>query len=196
MSQLPSYRSLNLIPPLVKRANNLARQMRYRFSCSNGTGRLLRLLASQFQGGVIGEIGTGCGVGSAWIISSLAPGTSFVTVEKDATLAAVARTLFDSYSMVRVLSGDWIEIVKFGPFSMVYVNARIARFIPPEVLMQALRLGGMVMIDSLVPLEQLSIDVQQQPDPVRNFWLNDSRLEATEILVNTEEAVILASRIE
>lgn len=190
------YRSLNLIPPLVRRAKNLARQMHYRFNCSNGTGRLLRLLASQFQGGVIGEIGSGCGVGSAWIISALAPGASFVTVEKDPILAAVVRTLYDNLSMVRVLGGDWMEIVKFGPFSLCYISSNVARFIPPEAVMQALRLGGMIVIDGFVPLEELIRKGQKSADPLRGFWLNDPRLEATEIYVASNEAVILSARIE
>jgi len=193
---MDQYRSLKLIPPLVKRAKNLARQMHYRFNCSNGTGRLLRLLASQFQGGVIGEIGSGCGVGSAWITSALAPGASFVTVEKDAILAAVVRTLYDNFSMVRVLSGDWVEIVKFGPFGLLYISANVARFIPPEAIMQALRLGGIVVIDGLVPLEKFNKNGLTSTDPLRFFWLNDSRLEATEIYVASNEAVILSARIE
>jgi predicted O-methyltransferase YrrM len=193
---MKQYRSLSLLPPMVRRAKNLARQVQYRLNCSNGTGRLLRLLASQLQGGVIGEIGSGCGVGSAWLISAIAPGTSLVTVEKDDTLAAVVRSLFENYSMARVLNGDWIEIVKYGPFSMIYSTANVARFIPPEALMQALRLGGMMVIDGLVPLEQLEQSYVANPDPLRSFWLDDPRLEATEILVSLKEAVILSARIE
>jgi predicted O-methyltransferase YrrM len=193
---MQQYRSLTLIPPLVKRAKNLARQMSYRSNCSDGTGRLLRLLASQFQGGVLGEIGSGCGVGTAWLVSALAPGTTLVTVEKNNALSAVVRSLFESYSMVRVLYGDWNEIIKFGPFSMLYVSARTARFCAPEVLMEALRLGGVLVIDGLVPLEQLSYDMQLKTDPVRSFWLNDPRLEATEILVSSNEAIILTSRLQ
>ena len=193
---MQQYRSLTLIPPLVKRAKNLARQMAYRTNCSDGSGRLLRLLASQTQGGLIGEIGSGCGVGTSWILSAIAPGTSLITVEKNASLAAVSRTLLENYSMVRVLFGEWNEIVKFGPFSLLYVSAREARFCAPEVLMEALRLGGMMLIDSLVPLEQLPYESLQKTDPLRSFWLNDSRLEATEINVSGSEAIILATRIQ
>ncbi len=190
------YRAFAMIPPLVKRAKNLARQMNYRTNCSDSVGRLLRLFASQFHGGVIGEIGTGCGVATAWMFSSLAPGTSLVTVEANTALAAVSRTLFDSTSLVQVISGEWNEIVKFGPFNMIYASARHAYQCAPEVLMEAMRLGGMLFIDGLVPLDQLSFDLQSNPDPLRVFWLNDSRLEATEINVSENEAAILASRVQ
>ncbi len=190
------YRATTLIPPLVKRAKNLARQMRFKGSCSNGTGRLLRLLSTQFQSGMIGEIGSGCGVGSAWVVSALAPGTSFITVEKEASHSAVVAALFESYSPVRAINGDWFDIVKFGPFNMVYISARRAAQCAPEVLLQSLRLGGILVVDGLVPLDQLSLEAKDHNDPIRNFWLNDPRLLATEIYVSTSESVILASRVE
>lgn len=191
---MQNYRALNLIPPLVKRAKNLARQMAYRTNCSDGTGRLLRLLASQLQSGIIGEIGAGCGVGSAWIINSMAPSVTFVAIEKNSALAAVCQTLFDSYSMVRIAHGDWQDIVKFGPFSLLYAPARQILTAAPDVLVEGLRSGGIIVIDGLVPLNLLPHDVQMAPDPLRTFWLNDPRLDATEINVSDTEAAILAAR--
>lgn len=191
---MQKYRALNLIPPLVKRAKNLARQMAYRTNCSDGTGRLLRLLASQLQSGIIGEIGAGCGVGSAWIINSMAPSVTFVAIEKNSALAAVCQTLFDSYSMVRIAHGDWQDIVKFGPFSLLYAPARQILTAAPDVLVEGLRSGGIIVIDGLVPMNLLPYDVQMAPDPLRTFWLNDPRLDATEINVSNTEAAILAAR--
>ena len=191
---MQNYRALNLIPPLVKRAKNLARQMAYRTNCSDGTGRLLRLLASQLQSGIIGEIGAGCGVGSAWIINSMAPSVTFVAIEKNSALAAVCQTLFDSYSMVRIAHGDWQDIVKFGPFSLLYAPARQIITAAPDVLVEGLRSGGIIVIDGLVPMNMLPRDVQMAPDPLRTFWLNDPRLDATEINVSDTEAAILAAR--
>jgi predicted O-methyltransferase YrrM len=63
-------------------------------SCIAEVGRLLSVLASHIQGGVVGEIGTGTGVGAAWMLSHLAPSTRFVTVEADAARATAARDLF------------------------------------------------------------------------------------------------------
>lgn len=190
------YRATTLIPPLVRRAKNLANQMQYRFNCSNGTGRLLRLLASQFQSGIVGEIGSACGVGGSWIVSALQPGSTFVTIDNNASLAAVVRTLFEDFPSVRVLNGEWHDLVRYGPFNLVYVSASRALQCAPEVLLQALRIGGAIVIDSLVPIDQLSIELRDHTDPLRSFWLNDTRLLATEIFVSTGEAVILASRME
>jgi predicted O-methyltransferase YrrM len=49
---------------------------------------LHRLLAGQRGRTRVAEIGSGCGVGSAWILSALDPEVPFVTVELDAIRAA------------------------------------------------------------------------------------------------------------
>jgi predicted O-methyltransferase YrrM len=72
-----------VLPPLVQRAFALAERLEFERSCSVEAGQLLRVLAGQRGRMRVGEIGTGCGVGAAWILSALAPETPFVTVELD-----------------------------------------------------------------------------------------------------------------
>jgi predicted O-methyltransferase YrrM len=52
------------------------------------------LLAGGIGAGVIGETGTGGGVGLAWLASGAVPGARLVSVERDPERAAAARTLF------------------------------------------------------------------------------------------------------
>jgi protein-L-isoaspartate O-methyltransferase len=159
------YRSNTYIPSLVQRAENLAEQMNYSDSTSREVGRLLQLLASQFLSGVLGEIGTGCGVASAWMVSALAP-------------------------------GEWRELLRLGKFSLLYAGLESPRLSEPERLLQTLRMGGMMVLDRLNPLEQVPLDLRKKPDKLRDFYLNDSRLLATEVQVSSSEAVILATRVE
>jgi predicted O-methyltransferase YrrM len=189
------YHSVVNIPSLVKRALHLAEQMNYTCSCSAEAGRLLQLLASQQQGGVIGEIGTGCGVAAAWIVSSLSSGTSFFTVEEDVARAASARVLFDPLLNVRVIRGDWRDFLTHWRFGMLYAGLSIAREQEPELLLHSLRNGGMIVLDGLTPANRLPLELRDQPDQIRDFWLNDPRLLATELMVSQEEAVILATYV-
>lgn len=77
-------------PQLVSRALTVARRSRFDRSCTAEVGRLLAVLAGTVRGGTVGEIGTGCGVGAAWMASALAPGAALVTVELDPTRAETA----------------------------------------------------------------------------------------------------------
>lgn len=192
---MSGYRSLQYVPPLVQRAKNLAEQMGYPESCSDETGRLLQLLASQYPSGVIGELGAGCGVASAWMVSALSPGTSFFAIEDDLVYSAAARPLFDPLLNVRILQGDWREFVRNWRFSMLYAGRQPAAANEPELLLQSLRDGSLIVLDGLLPQDKLSLKPQMLAEKVRGFWLNDPRLLASEVQVSPAESVILATRI-
>ncbi|HEY6318866.1 MAG TPA: hypothetical protein VI462_13405 [Acidimicrobiia bacterium] len=70
-----SYDGETGLPGLVERAVELARSTRFPFSCHPAQGRLLALLAHGRPGALIGEPGTGCGVGLAWMLSAADPTT-------------------------------------------------------------------------------------------------------------------------
>jgi predicted O-methyltransferase YrrM len=192
---MANYRATTQMPPLVKRAVNLAEQMEYACSCSNDAGRLLQLLTGTYTSGVIGEIATGCGVGSAWIVSSLTSSTSFFTVDDDTPRVAAARALFEPLFNVRVIQGDWRGFLQNWHFSMLYAGANSSRADYPELLFQSLREGSLIVLDGLPPQGRVSLRSRQEAGRVRDFWLSDPRLVATEIQVSPTEAVILATRV-
>jgi len=163
--------------------------------CSPESGRLLQLLTSQLQSGVVGEVSTGCGVAAAWIVSALSSGTSFFTVEQDPVAAAAVRSLLGSSLNVHVVQGDWREFLRTWRFGLLYAGPKSAREDDPELLLQSLRTGGMIVLDGLIPRDRKPLDSLGNPDAVRDFWLTDSRLLATEILISPQEAVILATLV-
>lgn len=65
-----AHRSAGDLPAPVRRAVEEAERVGFELSCSPEQGRLLAVLASGIPaGGAIGETGTGCGVGLAWLAS-------------------------------------------------------------------------------------------------------------------------------
>jgi len=59
-----------------------------------------------------------------------------------------------------------------------------------------LREGSLFVLDGLPPQGRVSLRSRLEAGRVRDFWLNDPRLVATEIQVSPTESVILASRAE
>lgn len=173
-------------PPLVDRALALAERLGFERSCSAETGRLLHVLAAQRGRARIGEIGTGCGVGAAWIVSALPVAAEFVTVEVDEPLAAAAAALFGEDEHVHALAGDWAAVLpEHAPFDLLFVDARPAKTHPavPGLLAP----GGTAVLDDLRPGQPMSYGV-------RELWLRHPDLVAVEIAVRPQEAVIVAVR--
>jgi predicted O-methyltransferase YrrM len=191
---LSVYYANTYTPPLVGQALDLADRAGFTLSCADEVGRLLYVLVRQYQRGCIAEIGTGCGVGAAWMISALAPTATFVTVEIDDKRAAAVQALFADIPNVQVIKGDWREILAYGPFVMLFADGAKAKLHAADDLVGALQPGGLIVIDDLTPESQWPAEWRGKPDPVRDYWLNDPRVNATEILVTQASAVIVATR--
>ncbi len=158
-------------PPLVLRAQALADEIGFDRSSIPEVGTLLHVLASSRGRLRVGEIGAGCGVGSAWIVSALAPEVPFYTAELDPGRAAMVRELFAGDENVHVL--------------LLFVDGGKAKW-DGDAVVALLAPGGMAVIDDLTP--------GREPDPVRDFWLRDPRLAAVELLTSPDHAAIVATR--
>lgn len=173
-------------PDLVQRAQGLADEAGFAHSCSDPTGKLLRVLARRCERA--GEIGTGCGVGSAWIVSGLAPGGSLATIERDDGLVRRVRRLFADVTTVRVRAGDWRQLLDEPPFDLLFADAADAKEHVDDVL-AAVAPGGLVVLDDLVPHGDAGAD------PLRARWLHHPELVTAEVAVSPDEAVVVAARL-
>jgi predicted O-methyltransferase YrrM len=82
------------LPPLVAAAVAAAGRTGFAHSCLPEQGRLLRVLAGGAGAGAIGETGTGCGVGLAWLASGAHPDARLTSIERDPARAALAAGVF------------------------------------------------------------------------------------------------------
>lgn len=176
-------------PPLVRRAERLAAELSFGNSCSPETGRLLHALAGMRGRLRVGETGTGVGVGAAWMVSALDPSVPFVTAEVDAGRAEGARGVFADDPNVTVLTGHWREVLpEHAPFDLLFHDGSKRRpDVDGEETLALLAPRGTIVMDDLTP-------GREEPDPVREFWLDHPELAAVEIAVSPGEAVIVAVR--
>jgi predicted O-methyltransferase YrrM len=174
-----------VLPPLVERALALSERAGFTKSCSTEAGRLLQVLAGQRGRTRVGEIGTGCGVGSAWILSALDPGVHFVTVELDAERAAAAGELLAGDENATVLRGDWRDLLAGeAPFDLLFADGGKAK--AHEEIVGLLAPGGTLVLDDLTP-------GYDERDPVRELWLGHQRVLAAELQISPREAVIVGT---
>ena len=138
----------------------------------------------------VGEIGTGAGVGAAWIVSALDPAVPFLTCEPDPRLAAAAAELFARGPERPRAARDWSDVARLrrrrstcssydggaGPRS----TAAGRRACSPR--------ADTAVLDDLTP-------GRPERDPVRELWLGHPDLAAVEILTTPSTAAIVAVRV-
>lgn len=182
----------NFVPDLVARALDLSRQRGFITSTRNETGRLLRTLAAS-RTGTLGELGTGTGVGSAWLVSGAPPDARIVSAELDVELAGDVKQLFADVPNVEIVAGDWSALSDYGPFSLIFVDVReVMENI--DALAALLEVGGIAVLDDFVPTRQWPPIVDGQVDTIREQWLSDARFAAVDMMIDPDASLLIATR--
>jgi len=192
------------LPPLVARAGALANDLGFIHCCVPEQGVLLQVLARGRAGGIIGETGTGCGAGLAWMASAIGSETRLVSVEIDATRAAACKALFADLPNVTVLHGDWRLIEGHGPFDLLVLDGGRSgkrENDSPADPARLLRPGGVLVLDDFHPPLEFWPEESGPRDEygrstamARKHWLQHPELFATEVRVRPEVSTILATR--
>ncbi len=173
------------VPPLVARARMAAADLGVEGSSRDEAGPLLHVLAARRGVTRVAEIGTGAGVGTAWIASALTPGAPLFTAEPDPRHAAAARALFADDPDVHVLEGDWRDVLPFeAPFDVVVVAGGIAADELDAVL--GLAVPGATLVVDDGPADRAG------PEPRHVQWLDDPRIVPVEIRTGRDVRVIVA----
>jgi len=174
-------------PPLVVQALALAESHGFEKSCRPEEGALLHVLAVRRGITRAAEIGTGAGVGAAWIVSALPPQTPFFSAELDPDLAARAAELFAADPNVTVLAGPWrATLPSEAPFDLLFVDASDAKD-DVDVTIGLLAPGGTAVL----------ADFWFDPDlcdPVRDAWLHHPLLSTIELWVTRERRALVSVR--
>ncbi len=190
------YAGLDGLPPLVEAAVELARTQRFNHSCAPEQGRLLQVLAGGYRGQRIGETGTGCGVGLAWMLDAVDGAAEFVSVEIDAERAAASAALYQDRPNVRILNGDWTALRAYGPFDLLVLDGggkgKEAGDEPLDPCDGWVTVGGTVVLDDFIPSTHPNAALH---DVGRRYWLEHPALRGIELRLTPDLATIVATRV-
>lgn len=183
------------LPPLVSQAQANAQALGFEHACSLETGRFLRTLAAGRAGGRLLELGTGVGMGAAWLLAGLSVGASLLTVELDPIRAQKAWELLHTDPRAEVLCGDWQDALDRGPFDLIFADCGAAKAGAQALgrLTKAMKVGGLLVLDDFSPPAFLSADYFGG-DELRDAIFSTPNLCCVEVQVSRTERVILATR--
>lgn len=191
--QTPSVSAPPELPDIVRQALDLSRSQGFVSAARHETGRLLATLAAM-RHGTLGELGTGCGVGAAWLSSGAHDDVRIVTAELDPSLADLARGVFSGDDRVEVHAGDWTTLERFAPFSLLFVDVREVKLGSVDEIADLMEPGGVVVLDDFTPSSQWPPVYEGWVDTMRERWLTDPRFTAVDVMVTDDASVVLAVR--
>ena len=152
------------------------------------------LAATTRLGGRILELGTGFGVGLAWILNGLGSRTDVevLTLERDAErVASLAEVDFPAW--VSIVEGD-IEasLPALGQFDLIFADAEAGKWTGLEPTIAALSPQGLLLVDDMDISRYDSENDRLTVEDVRTVLITDSRLIAVEL--DVASGIILAAR--
>jgi len=192
-------------PALVARARGLAREVGFPLTREEaagagpsaslpGVGRFLAMLAAGCAGGRIGEMGTGVGIGAAWMASAMPPDCTLVTAEIDPARAEAARELLAEDRRVEVVTGDSAAVLSGrGPFDLLFCDGGGGDYTD---LADLVRVGGRMVMDDVTPDKVQSPDSPLRGnDAKRQFFFGDPRLVSVEVVLpDLENSLLVGTR--
>ncbi len=118
------------------------------------TGALLAALAASKPGGRLLELGTGTGIGTAWLLSGMDRDARLDTVDVDEQAAAIARRHLSSDPRLAFHLVDGAAFLSRSPkahYDLIYADAWPGKFSHLDDALSLLTLGGIYFIDDLLP---------------------------------------------
>lgn len=168
-------------------------------ACLPDVGRFLAVLAAGCRGGTIAELGTGVGIGAAWLASSMPADCTLVTAELDPHLAKVAARLLAACPRVRALAGDANDVLPpYGPFDLIFADSGIRDAAAFGALTGLLKPGGCIVMDDLTPVQVLPAGSPLlASDTKRNLFAGEERLTWTEVVLpDLANSLLVGTRLE
>lgn len=138
------------LPTLVARTEEL----KFTMASENLTGALLQVLAASKPGGNMLELGTGTGIGTAWLLSGMNESASLVSVDTDEKVQGVAREVLGFDPRLSLVLEDGASFIRRQPkqsFDLIFADAIPGKFEQLEETLLLVKPGGFYVIDDLLP---------------------------------------------
>jgi predicted O-methyltransferase YrrM len=118
------------------------------------TGSLLRVLAASKPNGSVLELGTGTGMGAAWLLSGMDTSATLDTVDHDETVVTIARCYLGHDPRVRFHVSEgaaFLASVAGRQFDLIFADTWPGKFDHLDEALALLRPGGIYVGDDLLP---------------------------------------------
>ena len=141
-------------PSQLPALNARTKELNFNMASEPRTGALLQVLAGSKMRGRMLELGTGTGIGTAWLLSGMDGESSLISIDTDPEVQGVAKELLGGDRRLTLLNEDAAVFMRNQPkhsFDLIFADAMPGKY---EALDDALALvapGGFYIIDDMLP---------------------------------------------
>jgi len=141
-------------PPALAEIETRAAALGFDMNSGWQVGQLLASLVASKPGGQVLELGTGCGLGAAWLLSGMDADACLITVDTDDGPQSIARDVLGGDARVSFVledGGAVLERTAPASFDLIFADAWPGKFSHLDEALTALRPGGIYVVDDLLP---------------------------------------------
>jgi predicted O-methyltransferase YrrM len=140
-------------PSQYARILSRSRELEFSMNSDILTGSLLRMLARSKPGGSFLELGTGCGLGTCWLLDGMDTASRLVSVDVEPVTQAIAREALAADARLTLVlrdGGEFLETCE-ERFDLIYADAWPGKYSHLERALDRLAPGGFYVIDDMLP---------------------------------------------
>ena len=142
------------VPAALDAIHDETQRLGFTMASEPKTGSLLRTLAASKPGGRFLELGTGTGLGTAWLLAGMDANARLESVDNDPAVVDIARRHLGGDPRVTFHVGDGAAFIGQLPaasFDFVYADTWPGKFTHLNEALALVRVGGIYLIDDLLP---------------------------------------------
>lgn len=140
-------------PPAYDRILARSKALDFTMNSDVLTGSLLRTLAASKPSSSLLELGTGCGLGTSWLLDGMDASSSLLSVDNDARVQEIAASELAGDPRLTLVLGDGGAFLESCErrFDLVYADAWPGKYSHLDDVLRLLNPGGLYVVDDMLP---------------------------------------------
>ncbi len=135
------------LPKNYKAIHQISQRLKFNEISEDEVGVLLRLLVASKPGAVVLELGTGTGMGLAWLIEGLDAQGQITTIEKDEKLIQIVQSYFQEEERIHFINEDanqWILKNNNLQFDLIFADTWAGKFSDLDTVLKMVKPNGFI----------------------------------------------------